>query len=356
MDSLSLQFVPILMVGFAASLGLTPLSRALALRLGVVDKPNQRKIHLDHKPLMGGMAIYIAFALALILFSPPQHVVELGAVISGAGVLALVGLADDRYNLGVKIRLIAQTVAALVLIAAGIHIQLFNTPLLDYPLTILWVVSITNAMNFLDNMDGLCAGIAGIAAGFFTLIAFNEGLTLVSSLAAALMGSAVGFLIYNFNPASTFMGDMGALVIGFVLAVLGIKLEFGTQPLSVTWMVPLLALALPLVDLPLVVFTRLREGRSIAQGGKDHTSHRLLSMGLSQRQALFIIYGLCILFGSFAVAVSTLETSSAFIVGVIGLGLMAGLFAIMVWIRAKYQLPALQPALQAPTQGEGKPS
>jgi UDP-GlcNAc:undecaprenyl-phosphate GlcNAc-1-phosphate transferase len=334
---MDMQFLPILVVGFAASLGLTPLSRAIALRLGVVDAPGQRKIHLDHKPLMGGLAIYGAFVLALILFSPPQYIVELGAVISGAGILALVGLADDRFNLGIGIRLAAQIAVSVVLILAGIRVQLFGTLWLDVPITILWIVGVTNALNFLDNMDGLAAGVTGIAAAFFTLIALNEGLTLVSSLAAALAGAAAGFLIYNFSPASTFMGDMGSLVIGFVLAVLGIKLEFGAQPLSVTWMVPILVLGMPLLDITLVVFTRIREGRSPVQGGKDHSSHRLLSMGLGQRATALILYVVCVVFGSFGAFVSVAETQTAFVVGLIGLGLMGVLFVFMVWAREKYQ-------------------
>jgi UDP-GlcNAc:undecaprenyl-phosphate/decaprenyl-phosphate GlcNAc-1-phosphate transferase len=257
MDAMS--FVPILVVGFAASLGLTPLSRRIAMRLGVVDKPNQRKIHQDHKPLMGGLAIGVAFALSLLLFSPPQHLRELGAILLGTAFLALVGLLDDRYDLGIRIRLVAMIIAALGLVVAGVQIQLFRTPFIDIPLTVLWVLTLTNATNFMDNMDGLTAGFTAIAAGFFVLIAFTQGLTLVSSLAAALMGSAVGFLIYNFNPSSIFMGDMGALVLGFVLAVLGIKLKF-TQPPNITWMVPLLVLALPLFDITLVVITRLFAG------------------------------------------------------------------------------------------------
>ena len=334
----SMLFLPILVVGFATSLGLTPLTRAIALRFGVVAIPSQRNIHTDHKPLMGGLAIYVAFALALLLFSPPQHIVEFAAILSGAAFLAIVGLADDRYNLGINVRLVAQTIAAVGLIIADIHIQLFDNPIIDYPLTILWVVGITNAINFLDNMDGLAAGLTAIAAGFFTLIAFNENLTLVSSLASALMGSAVGFLIYNFNPASTFMGDMGALVLGFVLAVLGIKLEFGTQPLGVTWMVPLLVLAMPIFDISLVVITRILEGRPPMQGGKDHTSHRLMSMGLSQRKTIFILYGACLFFGALGFLVSIESLNHALLLGLAGLALLAVLFVLMMAIRRKYQL------------------
>lgn len=333
-----MQFLPILVVGFAASLGLTPLSRQIAMRFGVVDKPNQRKIHHDHKPMMGGLAIYVAFALALLLFSPPRHLVELGAVLSGAAFLALIGLLDDRYGLGIRIRLVAMIIASLALVAAGIQIHLFNTPFLDIPVTILWVLTITNAANFMDNMDGLTAGFSAIAAAFFVITALSQELTLVSSLAAALLGSAVGFLVYNFNPASTFMGDMGALTLGFVLAVLGIKLEFGDAPVQIKWATPLLILALPLFDIHLVVITRLLEGRSPGQAGKDHTSHRLMSMGFSQRQTLFILYGACIIFGLAGLLVNVSPLNISVPVSIISFAVVIGLFVLMMWIRRKYQL------------------
>lgn len=332
-----LLFVPILVVGFAAALSLTPLSRAIALRLGVVAIPSGRNIHHDHKPLMGGMAIYLALTAALLLFSPEGYLRELLIILLGAAFLSLVGLADDRYNLGIRVRLVAQAIAACFLIAMGVHIRLFDTPLLDWPITILWVVAITNAANFLDNMDGLLAGLSAIAAGFFTLIALNEGLTLVSMLAAGLTGSAVGFLIYNFNPASSFMGDMGSLVLGFMLAVLGIELKFGTQPLGVTWMVPLLVLALPIMDINLVVFTRLLERRPIGQGGRDHSSHRLLAMGLSQRQTLAVLYLFCIVYGGLGYLVTVTPPTAALVIGVLGLVGVGMTFLFLMWARRKYQ-------------------
>lgn len=333
----ALQFIPILVVGFFASLSLTPVARQLAFRLGVVAIPAQRNIHSDHKPLMGGLAIFTAFALSLLLFSPPRHVAELGSVLLGASLLAITGLVDDRYGLGIRIRLLVMTAAAGILIAAGIHISLFKTLWLDAPLTILWIVTLTNATNFMDNMDGLTAGMASIAGFFFLLIAWTQGLTLVTALAAALLGSAVGFLIYNFNPSSIFMGDMGALPLGFVLGVLGIKLTFQTQPPNVTWMIPLLVLALPLFDICLVVVTRLMEGRSPGQGGKDHTSHRLMSIGFNQRQTLLILYGAAALFGLIALVVSAAEPAVAFRVGIAALVILAGLFALMMWVRRRYQ-------------------
>ncbi len=335
----TLQFVPIMVVGFAASLGLTPLSRQIAMRLGVVDKPNQRKIHQTPKPLMGGFAIYAAFMLAMVLFSPPQYVVEIAAVLSGATFLALVGLVDDRYELGIKVKLVAELAAAGVAIAAGIHVNLFHIVWLDYPITIIWFLTLMNAVNFQDNMDGLAAGMSAIASAFFLLIAYQQGLTLVSSLAAGLLGSSVGFLIYNFNPASTFMGDMGSLVIGFLLATLGIKLEFVDRPFSsLTWIVPVLLLAEPLFDICLVVVTRISEGRSPGQAGKDHTSHRLMSLGLSQRWTLLALYGACIAFGALGLWVSTSRQAQALRIETAALVLLAALFVGMVIVRRRYQL------------------
>jgi UDP-GlcNAc:undecaprenyl-phosphate GlcNAc-1-phosphate transferase len=335
---MDLQFVPILAVGFATSLGLTPLSRQVALRLGVIDKPKTRNITKAPTPMMGGLAIYISFVLALILFSPTKYFVELGAIIFGSAFLAFVGLLDDRFDLGIRVKLVAMTLAACGLIAVGIHIQFFKTPFLDYPITIIWVLAITNAVNFLDNMDGLTAGLTAIAAGFFLLIGIVEHLSLVSGLSAALCGSAVGFLIYNFNPASAFMGEMGALMLGFTLSALGIILKFGSQPPNVSWMIPVLVLALPIFDINLVVFTRLMEGRSPGEAGKDHTSHRIMSLGLSQRSTLITLYTACIFFGTIGLAMGQMSTDDAWRIGIISIAVLGILFIAMMIIRRKYQV------------------
>lgn len=334
----TIQFVPVLVFGFATSLGLTPLSRQIAMRLGVIDRPKKRNITKAPTPMMGGLAIFVAFALSLVLFSPSQHMSELSAILAGAALLALVGLVDDRYDLSLRAKLLAIIIAAIIVTAAGIHVRLFHVPLIDYAISIFWIAAITNATNFLDNMDGLTAGLSAIAAGFFLLIGVLEDLALVSVLAAAVFGSALGFLSYNFNPASTFMGDMGALMLGFVLAVLGIKLEFGVQPVGVTWAIPVLILALPVFDINLVVFTRLAEGRSPGQAGKDHTSHRLMSLGLTQRQTLFTLYAACLYFGLAGVLISRMPTGLAWWAGVLNVGLLALFYALMIWVRRRYQI------------------
>ena len=331
----SLQFIPIMIVGFGASLCLTPLTRQIAMRLGVTAAPNKRNIHASHVPLMGGAAIYIGFVLSILLFSPPAFLVELGAIVAGATMLALIGYLDDRRHLSPRLRLFVMLVSALVVAAAGVQIRLFSNPLIDLPLTLFWIVALINAVNWIDNMDGLAAGTAAITAGFFLLLALSQGQVLVSMLAAAIFGSAVGFLTYNFNPSSTFMGDMGAYTLGFVLAILAIKLKFAAQPLNVTWMVPVFALALPILDINLAVLTRLLERRPLMLASKDHISHRFLAAGMTQRQTLALLYGASILYGLLAVVISQAEAGAALALGGLGLLGMGGAFVLLLALRAR---------------------
>ncbi len=326
------SYLPILVMGFAVSLGLTPLSRRIALWLGIVSRPKGQRLSLDPVPLMGGLAIYGALVLALALFGLPAHFVELGAILAGATLMALLGLWDDRRELRPGMKLVGQVAAGVVMILSGVQVRLFHVAALDWALTLFWIIGITNALNFLDNMDGLAAGVSAIAAGFFFYLAALEGQYLVGSLAAALCGAAVGFLVYNFNPASTWMGDMGSQVLGFTLAVLGIKLRFQGQPVSITWMVPVIVLALPIFDTTLVTFTRLREGRPVGQGGTDHTSHRLLKMGLSQRMVLAILYGVCVILGLAAVVVSRAQPSAWLVAG----ALVVAAAVALAWLEWRY--------------------
>ncbi|MBC8098353.1 MAG: undecaprenyl/decaprenyl-phosphate alpha-N-acetylglucosaminyl 1-phosphate transferase [Armatimonadetes bacterium] len=336
----TLQFFPVLVFGFMAALGLTPLSRQIAFRLGVVAIPSQRNIHQDHKPLMGGLAIVLAFALALLLFSPQRYLGELGAVLAGCALLAFIGLVDDRFDLSPWLRLGVMITAALLPVAAGIQAHFTGSALVDIALTVFWIVTLTNALNFLDNMDGLSAGMASISAAAFLLIALSQGLILVSMLAAALLGSAVGFLMHNFNPASSFMGDMGAYVLGYVVAILALKVDYWAQPFSPYWAIPILALALPVVDMNLAIFTRITETGSLFTSGKHHVSHRLLALGWSQRQTLLVLYSAAILFGMQAVVLTALTLNSAWAIVVVNGLVMAGLALGLVVLRRNQQQKA----------------
>lgn len=312
------DFFPVMIAGFAAAVGFTPLTRRLAFHYGVLDQPSGRKVHKSPTPLLGGLAIYGALWLAMVFFSPPFYLVEFSAIMAGVTWLALVGFVDDRHGMKPLVKMSAQLIAGMVLVAAGIHVRIFHSDVLNIGLTLFWIVGITNAMNFQDNMDGLAAGITAIASVFFLAMAVQQELSLVSSLAAALAGASVGFLIYNFNPASTFMGDMGSMVLGFLLAVLAIKLDFNVpaERQVVTWMVPVIVLGFPIFDTMLVVFTRLRERRSPMQGGKDHSSHRLVSLGFSQRIAVLFLYAMCAALGFTAIELSQADIDQGLDIGI----------------------------------------
>lgn len=291
------QFIPIILGATLISFIATPLVREIAQRLGFMDQPDQRKVHLSPTPLMGGVAIYIGF-VATLLIAGAGPIRELLGVVGGATLLLGIGLWDDRYNIQPLIKLAGQTLAAGLLIGSGIQVTLFDQQWQNIALTIFWVIGICNAINFLDNMDGLAAGIATVASGFFFALAIMEELGLVASLAAAVLGSCIAFLYYNFTPATLFMGDAGSLLLGFVLAVLGIKLEFAGRPLQTTWMIPMVILGLPIFDTTLVALSRIRHGKPIYQGGKDHTSHRLVQVfGMTQARSVMTLYMIAVILG-----------------------------------------------------------
>lgn len=310
------------------AIGGTPLARRIAPRLGVMDQPSARKIHTRPMPLLGGAAIYLAFVLALFLFGDRSYVSQAVGILLGATLVSFCGFWDDRGVLHPLIKLgMGQPLAAFILIASGIRVTFLHHPLLNILVTIFWVVGITSAMNLLDNMDGLAGGVGAIASAFFLLMAAMSGQYLVGGLSAALLGACLGFLIYNFNPASIFMGDGGALFLGFVLAAGGIKLRFPGSPTVVTWMVPVLVLGLAIFDTTLVVVSRLRRGLNpMTNPGKDHLSHRLVALGFSQREAVLALYLVSGVFGVLALFIIQASVVEAYAVA--GVVALIGLTAI----------------------------
>jgi UDP-GlcNAc:undecaprenyl-phosphate GlcNAc-1-phosphate transferase len=284
------KFIPIILASGLISFIATPLLRKLASSIDFVDNPERRKLHATPMPMLGGLAIYFGMVSAAVMTNTRMHT-EMMGIISGATIVTLFGLWDDRYGMRPLVKLGGQALATLILITAGIQVTLFSTPVFNVILTFLWVLGISNALNLLDNMDGLAAGITAVISGFFLVLAVVEGLGVVSTLAAAMLGACVGFLYYNFNPATLFMGDAGSLLVGFILAVLGIKLTFAGRPQDVTWMIPIILLGLPIFDTTLVIISRLRRGTPVYQGGKDHTSHRLVSVfGMTPARAVMTLY------------------------------------------------------------------
>jgi UDP-GlcNAc:undecaprenyl-phosphate/decaprenyl-phosphate GlcNAc-1-phosphate transferase len=284
------QYLPIILAAGLLAFLATPLTRILARRIGMIDQPGLRKAHRSPVPLMGGLAMYLALAIAFIAFGSRDWRAEGAGIMGGATLLFLTGFWDDRFGMPVWIKLAAQTLAAISVMLGGIQVHLLNIWWLDGALTLMWIIGITNAVNLMDNMDGLAAGITLVAALFFFAMAALEGQGLVAGLAAALAGAAAGFLFYNFAPAVSFMGDAGSLTLGFTLAVIGIKLRFIHYPLASTWSAPIVVLGVLILDTTLVSLSRLRRGRSIFQGGSDHTSHRLVQIGMSQPRAVLTMY------------------------------------------------------------------
>lgn len=303
------------------AIGGTPLVRYAALQLGILDHPSARKIHRAPVPLMGGAAIYIAFIAALALWGERSYINEVVGIFVGATLVSLVGALDDSRGVGSYFKLLFQVVAACILVFSGVQVRLFDG-FLDIVLTLFWVVGVTNAFNLLDNMDGLSSGAATISAAFFTLLAAMSDQYLVGTLAAALCGACIGFLVYNWNPARVFMGDTGSLFIGFLLAAVGIKLRFPANTASITWMIPILVLALPIFDTALVCISRLRRGKNpLTTAGKDHVSHRLALRTGSQREAVLLCYLITGGTGLASIFVTQANLQEALIVGLTALAL-----------------------------------
>ena len=305
------------------ALGITPVARRMAHQFGVLDQPNARKVHVKPTPLLGGVAIYIAFVLALLFLGDLFYVNQVIGIFIGASFVSFLGLVDDSRGLRPLIKLGGQVVAALILVLSGVTADVFPGDGLDIALTVVWVVGITNAMNLLDNMDGLSGGLAAIAAAFFMVLASLSRQYLVGALAAALLGACIGFLRYNFNPASIFMGDSGSLFLGFVLAATAIKLRFPSNVVFVTWMVPVLVLGLPIFDTTLVFVSRLRRGLNpLTTPGKDHISHRLVRlMHGSRREAVLTCYLLAGAFGLIAIFLTQAAVAEAYAVALAVLGI-----------------------------------
>jgi len=287
----------------------TFVARSAAYRFNWLDQPSRRKVHSDPIPLLGGVAMYLGFLVAFAI-SNSRTVLEEGLVVlAGATLLLVVGVIDDRRGMAPLTKLVAQIAAALILVVGGVGATIFHNGALNAIVTIVWVVGICNAMNLLDNMDGLSAGVAAIACAFFAFLAITHGQIWVSIVAAVLLGSILGFLRFNWNPATIFMGDAGSLLLGFMLAVLALKLRFTDVDPRLAWVVPILILGVPVFDTSLVTLSRLRRSVPVSAGGKDHVSHRLVRLGLTVRQAVPAIYLAAILCGTVAVAVISLPST-----------------------------------------------
>ncbi len=291
-----------LCVGLAlgVTLATTPLVRTGARRVGMIAKPRADRWHKKPTALLGGIAIFLGVAAGDLVSGIPLRE-NLWFYLGGVFVFCL-GLIDDIHHIRPAQKLVGQIFAAVALIMAGTVLSWTPLHFINYALTFIWIIGITNAINLLDNMDGLAAGISLIASVFFALLLWQNGERTWSLLSVSLAASLAGFLVFNSNPASIFMGDCGALFIGYVLSAVSLHatssldMDCSLAPIAI----PVLVLAVPIFDTTFVTILRKLAGRPASQGGRDHTSHRLVALGWSERQAVWILYGFAALSGGAA--------------------------------------------------------
>jgi UDP-GlcNAc:undecaprenyl-phosphate GlcNAc-1-phosphate transferase len=306
-------------VAFGVTVLSTPLVGRLALRVGAVDLPDERKVSVrENMPLLGGLAVAAGFAVALgvaKLFAVGLVDEKLRGLLLGGGVILALGMVDDRFGLGARSKLTFQVLASLIVIAHGFEIFHFSDPFSGDPvalprwlvwvITTFWIVAVTNALNLLDGLDGLASGVAAIIAGTLAMLAWQAGQPLALCIGVALVGALLGFLPHNFAPARIFLGDTGSLLVGFVLSLLAI--ETYRRVSLITLLVPLMTLAVPLLDTTLSILRRLRKGAPIFSADRQHMHHRLLDVAGSARSAVLQFYFLTGAFCLLAVSFSKLE-------------------------------------------------
>ena len=306
-------------VAFAA----TPLVKALSVKVGAVDVPKDgRRMHDHPIPRMGGLAIFFGFLVSMLLFVPLDT--EKQGMLLGAVIIVVLGMLDDKYALPAKPKFLVQIAAALIAVMAGNRIEVLSNPnifspdpvwilgWLSYPVTVIWIVAITNAVNLIDGLDGLACGVSTISSATMLVIALLVSELDVAVMMAALAGACIGFLPYNFNPAKIFMGDTGSTFLGFIMATVSVEGMF-KQYTIISFVVPFLMLGLPIFDVCFAVVRRVSHGRSPMQPDRGHVHHRLIDMGFSQKQAVGVLYVISAILGLSAVVLTATNAVKAMV-------------------------------------------
>lgn len=320
----------------------TPIAKKIALKVGVIDVPEDgRRMHKRPIPLLGGLAIYMAIIFSSLIFLPLNK--ALLSVILGGTLIVIAGIIDDIKDISPKLKLGFQLMAGIILILGNIRIDFITNPFsnkglllnlkwLSIPITLVWVIGITNTLNLIDGLDGLAAGVALISGLSLMSVAYRLGYGNTVILSSIVAGACLGFLPFNFRPARIFMGDTGALFLGFILAVISIEGVMKSVA-TISIIIPVFILGLPILDTTFAIFRRLLNGKPIAIADKSHIHHRLVSNGLSQRDTVWILYSVSIIFGIFSVILTQANSNRAvvlsmflFIMGII-LAIKTGLFS-----------------------------
>ncbi|MDP4087154.1 MAG: MraY family glycosyltransferase [Bacillota bacterium] len=287
---------------FLCSIIMTPLIKKLAFKVGATDKPNKRKVHQKIMPRLGGLAIYISFLLGLLLLHPDNqyHL----AIVVGSMIILATGVLDDIFELSAKLKLSLQILAALLVVLwGGVEVEFINLPLgghlefgaFSVPITVLWIVGVTNAINLIDGLDGLAAGVSSIAFISISVMAIVMGNMYVMAMGIILLASTLGFLVFNFYPAKIFMGDTGALFLGYMISVLSL-LGFKNVAL-ISFVVPIIILGVPISDTIFAIVRRLYNKNPLSAPDKSHLHHCLLRIGFTHKQTVLLIYAMSIMFG-----------------------------------------------------------
>ena len=328
--------IPIIcgVVAALAVVALTPLAAHLARAVGAVAEPKGRSIHSTPTPQLGGLAILAGFLIPVIYYLPTFDG-PAKALIVGGILIALLGAVDDVVDLNPAVKLIGQAACAVIPVASGLTIDHLTLPFVgvgdlgpaQYPVTVLWFVALANMINFTDGMDGLAAGVSGIGLTTFAILAASLDRATPAIIAASLAGAAIGFLAHNFHPARVFMGDAGSLLLGFVIAGVAVSGVMKSAA-AVAIGLPLIVLAIPILDTSFVILKRLKHGMPVYSADKSHFHHRFFTIGWSQRRTVLALYAWCILMSAVAIVIS-LQIGGAIGLGLaLGAALIAGVYLV----------------------------
>ena len=301
----------------------TPLVKMLSVKYGAVDVPKDgRRMHDHPIPRMGGLAIFFGFMVSMLLFVILDTAKK--GMLAGAVIIVILGVLDDKYSLPAVPKFLVQIIAALVAVMAGNRIEVLSNPnifsadpvwqlgWLSFPVTVIWIVAITNAVNLIDGLDGLACGVSSISSASMLVIALRFSELDVAVMMAALVGACIGFLPYNFNPAKIFMGDTGATFLGFIMATVSVEGMFKMYGL-ISFVAPFLILGLPIFDVCFAVVRRVSHGQSPMHPDRGHVHHRLIDMGFSQKQAVGVLYVISAILGLSAVVLTATNAVRAMV-------------------------------------------
>lgn len=303
---MDIRMILAFIASFITVLIVTPFVIKLAIKIGATDKPNHRKVHQKLMPRLGGLAIFIGVFVGF--FASGLYKEKMTGIIVGALIIIIIGILDDKYELSAKVKFIGQIIVASIIVSTGLTIDFISIPFVEkinlgiwsIPVTIFWIVAITNAINLIDGLDGLAAGISSIGIATIAIMAGIAGKGMILPLALILLGSTIGFLFYNFHPAKIFMGDTGALFLGYSISILSLLGLYKSVTLF-SLVVPILILGVPIFDTTFAIIRRVVNRKPISAPDKSHLHHRILAMGFSHRNTVLIIYAMGILFSVCAI-------------------------------------------------------